>query len=187
MSFSWDEVLDGATVDPGTVKAGTYKAKVAFAQAKVASTGNPMISVKFEVVEEGPYKSGEVWTNIVMSSNPNARRFWLSKLSGLGMTVEWLAANKPTPEQIAATLDGTNPVAMITVKDSTDPDYPNPDIAKITRIDGETATPGQAKPAGVPNIPKPGVPNIPKPNVQAPAPAPAPAPSPDVNGQEEPF
>lgn len=115
LNLNWDEILkEQADDSAGTVlPEGDYDIKVVSAEATRASTGSPMIKLTCDVTS-GPFESRRLWTNIVLKSDsPGAMRVSLKKLSGLGVSREWLAENNPSIDMIAKSLIGNTAAAKV--------------------------------------------------------------------------
>lgn len=179
MSMNWDDILKAQEEDAGfgAVPAGKYTVRVVKGENVKASTGADMVKVEMEI-EGGPYAGRKLWTNIVFTvDNPNAMRFTIRKLNGLGITKEIISTQKPTPAQIASMIVGVVSEAEVEVRQYNDED--RNDVKMFKRLDATAAAPA-------PKVSKPGVPNIPTPPAPTPEPEAAEADS-DADDDEEPF
>lgn len=167
--LDWDAILDDQAAnsdDYSALPAGPYTVQVDDATAKVAQSGNAMISVTCRVLG-GPYDGRIVWTNIVFAtSNATAMKFTLRKLKALGVTRDWIADNNPTTEQIA-----TKIIDKVVDVDIEIRQWDGEDRNEIKTFRKSTATPSpasaskSAKPKKAKASARPDVPQVPAPSV----------------------
>lgn len=154
MSFNWDDVLDGEAGDAGLPPAGKYTVKVLSAEGKVAGSGNPMVNLKVAIVG-GPFAGTEIYTNIVLSSNPKATKWMLRKLNAVGISRDYLAQHKPDQNAIAGLINQTLPTLEADVEITEYQDEKRNEIKSMRPIDGGAQAPS------LPGTPAPGVPQTP--------------------------
>lgn len=114
-NINWDTVLEDQTSNPsfGALPAGSYPVRVTKAEVVKASSGNPMIKVTSEVTS-GPYATRLLWTNIVFKTDsPGTMRMALLKLSGLGVSREWISSTNPSLNAIADAITQVDAVADV--------------------------------------------------------------------------
>lgn len=151
MNINWDEALaaddsDGMSNEP--VPPGDYRVKVQKAEATIAKTGSPMIKVTLEIVG-GPYNTRWVWTNFVVKpDNPDSAKMFVRKVKAFGFTGEFLAANKPSMDQLATLLVSREAVATVAISEYQG--KKRNDVSKLKAWSGSTpAVPPPS--AGVPS------------------------------------
>lgn len=175
-TFDWDGALADAASAPdygALLPPNNYVVRVEKAEFKHASTGSPMIKLTLAVVG-GPYDGTWVWFNAVAKpGEPKSASGFARNMLALGLTQEWLAANKPAIQQLPDILLNRHCVAVV-INENYNGSMQN-NVKTIRRVDDVTAAAGAvAAPipggVGVPQVG--GVPQVPA----APAVAPAVAP-----------
>lgn len=161
-AIDWNAILDEQANDPGTkpLPAGPQNVFVKDAKVKPASTGSQMINVTFEV-EDGPYKSRWLWTNIVFKlDSTNAMRYTLRKLRALGIDPAWLQATNPPLSQVAEMIKGARAIVEVTLgefggepNNDVDSIKPQTSAAPVAVIAG--GTPGPTTPGPIGAVPGP--------------------------------
>lgn len=136
---------------------GPYEIVVQSAEKQVSSSGNDMIKVQLQVVS-GPYANRILFSYIVFSKgSPKAMRITLEKLASFGLTREYIATTKPSIPEIAGLLEGRRAVATVAIQETGEYKGSNEvkGFRKSAVADQAAPVAVEAKPAGVPNIPKP--------------------------------
>lgn len=183
MSIDWAALAKEAEAAFSPVPAGDYNALVTEASAVVASTGKPMVKVKFKITD-GPHANRVIFNNFVVSAdNPTSMGFFFKHMKAFGMDAAFFAS-QPTMDAIAERM--TNQTVTITVN--------------LRKYQGEdqngvaTVKPAASGPAGLPvppapsvpgavPTPPPGIPGVPVPPAAPPVAAPPTAPA----APNEPF
>lgn len=182
-TVNWGSIIEGAETGGSgpALPAGIYDVRVKpGSKPKPTANGGEQILILMEIVA-GPLAGQEVYDNLFVpdeNSKAKAKGYFLEKLAAFGLTVEWLNANQPSTEQIAATLDNQ----YATIELSTRLYTPTGGVAReVNDVQsykpyGSTgaapaAPPAAPAPANVPQVPQAPVPQA------APAVAPAPAPA----------
>lgn len=170
MSLNWDQILEeteSEDLSSSPLPAGTYTAVVEKAEAtKAASSGSNMIKTTYRVVG-GPYADRFVWNNIVFTvTNPKAMAMTVRTLGAHGITKEWLAAENPNVNTIAAKIVGAT--VQLDVQIRTYEGRELNDVKSVKAIKGgapagtPTGVPAAATPTptgAAPSIPVPTVPD----------------------------
>lgn len=110
-----DEIEEGDGVfDTDLLPPGTYPVRIVKAEKTLAKTsGNEMINMTMEVTED-PGKGKWIWDRVNFAVNSKkSMAITINQLGLLGISRNWLAANSPTVEQIAAKLVGREVVVKI--------------------------------------------------------------------------
>lgn len=144
MSMNWDAILEETEAEDlssSPVPAGTYSAVVEKAEAVKAKSGSNMIKTTYRIVG-GPYNDRFVWNNIVFTvTNPKAMAMTVRTLGAHGVTKEWLAAENPNVNTIAAKIVGVMVEVEIAIRTFEGRELN--DVKSVKAIKG-------AAPAGVP-------------------------------------
>lgn len=170
-NINWDEALaaaDSDTMSNEPVPPGDYRVKVQKAEATVAKTGSPMIKVTLEI-QGGPYNSRWVWTNFVVKpDNPDSAKMFVRKIKAFGFTSEYLAANKPSMDQLASALVGREANATVGISE-----YQGQKRNEVSKLSGVSAAAAATPtPPPAPSVAAPPAP--PAPVAQPPQPPAAP-------------
>ena len=102
-----DEIEEGEGVfDNDLLPPGTYPVRVIKAEKGLSKNGNEKIEMTFEVTED-PGKGKWIWDRVNFAVNSKkSMAITINQLGTLGVSRNWLAANSPSVEQIAAKLVG---------------------------------------------------------------------------------
>ena len=157
MTLDWKGIIEDADEDDefAPLPAGTYPVKVVNTEVKQASTGSSMIAVQAKV-QGGQYDARSLWTNFVFKTESKpGMAMTLRKLTGIGITREWLVAKEPTIHQIASALDGREAIATVIQKEYQGEQ--RNDIKGFKPLPGGSAAPsvGPVSSGAVPDVPPP--------------------------------
>lgn len=123
---------------------GPYDAQVEQCEAKVASTGKPMIVARFRIIT-GPHANSVVVNNFVISQgNPNALRFFFQHMAVFGMSREYFNTPGLQLEQVAANMVGRQARLTLATKDG------RQNVSKVENIPGGMVAPTAAAPPATP-------------------------------------
>lgn len=111
------DLLNEAGPDGGEIPDGVYDAQVEQAEAKIASTGKPMVVARFRILT-GPHANRVVVNNFVISQgNPNALRFFFQHMAVFGMNRDYFSTPGLQLEQVALNLIGRQARLTLGTKD----------------------------------------------------------------------
>lgn len=177
MTVSWDDLIRDAgdaakTFEP--IPEGDYDFEVVDVKAEMTKDGKKKkYNMKAKVVG-GAHNGRFVWDNIVLTTdNPNALGFFFRKMASMGLDSEYFRTQRPTDEQIVATMKGRRFRAKI--------GHRMYNGEKKTEIKSYFPAASGAAGGGLPPSVQGAVaPPAPAPQAAPPAPAPAPAPAPQA-------
>lgn len=98
--INFADLLNEAGADGGDVPDGVYDAQVEQCEAKLASTGKPMVVARFKIIS-GPHANRVVVNNFVISQgNPNALRFFFQHMAVFGMSRDYFTSLGNNPDAL---------------------------------------------------------------------------------------
>ncbi len=101
---SWDAFLEEAEDAIKLLPEGQYDFVITATEGKISSTGNPMVRVSSKVAS-GPYAGKGIKDFFVIRSASQAKKF-VENLQAMGITMDVIAAHKPTMQQLAKVMEG---------------------------------------------------------------------------------
>lgn len=110
MSINWDDLVKDAGTAASSFEPlpeSDYDLEVMEAKPKTTKDQTKkMYEVKSKVIG-GEHNGRFIWDNIVLTTdNPNALGFFFRKMAAMGLDANYFAGQKPSDEQICATLRG---------------------------------------------------------------------------------
>lgn len=186
MSISWDDLVRdagdaAASFEP--IPESDYDLEVIDAKPKMTKDNSKkMYEVKSKVVG-GAHSGRFIWDNITLTTdNPNALGFFFRKMAAMGLDANYFASQKPSDEQICATLKGRRfraKIAQRTWNGNVKNEIKQYFSATASALPPSVAPQPAAAPAPAPvAAPAPAPAPAPQPAYEQPAPTPAPAPAP---------
>jgi hypothetical protein len=186
-NYDWEALQKQAEKGGGgqPIPSSEYTVQVSSAEAKMSSTGKPMLKVKGKVVG-GPHEGRTLFTQYTLSTeNDTAVAIFLRHLAAFGLDKEYFAVN-PSFEKIAYDLHGRYAVWEVGQKV-----YKNEKRNEVTNTKPAPGAGAAVPQPGVPQVPVPPAPVPPQAPVPAPmppaAPVPAPAPAPPAPAPQAPY
>lgn len=101
---SWDDFITEAGDAFVMLPEGEYDFVITEAEGKVSKSGNPMVRVAAKVTT-GPHAGKSIKDFYVLRAASQAKKFVLH-MRAMGITIETLAAHKPTMQQLAKAMEG---------------------------------------------------------------------------------
>lgn len=101
---SWDDFMTEAADVLKPLPEDTYDFVITAAEGKVSAAGNHMIKVSAKVAS-GPFANKGIKDFFVIRSASQAKKF-VENLKAMGITMDTIAAHKPTMQQLAAVMVG---------------------------------------------------------------------------------
>ena len=101
---SWDDFMTEAADVLKPLPEDTYDFVITAAEGKVSAAGNHMIKVSAKVAS-GPYVNKGIKDFFVIRSASQAKKF-VENLKAMGITMDTIAAHKPTMQQLAKVMEG---------------------------------------------------------------------------------
>lgn len=101
---SWDDFIAEAGENFNLPPEGEYDFVIVEAEGKVSKSGNPMVRVKAQITS-GPESGKSIKDFYVLRVASQAKKF-VMHMKAMGITVELLAAHKPTMQQLAKAMEG---------------------------------------------------------------------------------
>lgn len=104
-TLPWDEMISNSKDDgKQRVPDGTYECVVKSTEVGQTANGYKRINTRF-VVDEGPYKGSSIFNNFIITPDkPGGMDLFFRNMGALGLTKDYLSANKPSLEQLAELL-----------------------------------------------------------------------------------
>lgn len=101
-SLPWDEMISNSKDDgKQRVPDGSYECVVKTTEVGQTANGYKRINTRF-VVDEGPYKGSSIFNNFIITPDkPGGMDLFFRNMDALGLTKDYLGANKPSLEQLA--------------------------------------------------------------------------------------